>query len=287
MISNEYPLGLMVLGHMELPHRCLEDIGWAIERICPVGLWIGYDIETLDGINLPTTIRVAGSNQSRPEAEALCRTGWPSGMKHSMEWRDTKSIDPAVMKSVHTTGEHAVGLMMAAHRRITRTYSEMRHAYVAPYELYGRTAGIIGLGRIGSIVKNAVAGLGMWVIYYDPNVEGSEKTPEDVCAKSDVLFICANLHVGMVTGLERLRPDSIVVSIAARAVSPVEQVVELLRKNKIRGAAFDLPRSEFSDGIDDLYASGRLVATPHIAGSTRDAWMFTERKVLELMRSAV
>src|SRR5690606_17253675 len=75
--------------------------------------------------------------------------------------------------SPNAVAEHTVGLLLALNRKLHRAYNRMReHNFslegLVGFDLAGKTAGVIGCGKIGRIVAQILTGFGMRVLAYDP-----------------------------------------------------------------------------------------------------------------------
>ena len=75
--------------------------------------------------------------------------------------------------SPYAVAEHAVGLMLALNRKLHRAYNRVREGNFAldgllGFDVYGKTAGIIGTGKIGTVVAQILVGFGCEVLAFDP-----------------------------------------------------------------------------------------------------------------------
>jgi D-lactate dehydrogenase len=106
--------------------------------------------------------------------------------------------------SPYSIAEHAVGLVLALNRKLVlgqrlMNIGDYRMDHLVGFDLHGRTAGIIGTGKIGAAFARIMQGFGCTIIAYDPEenkelqheVSISYKTLEEVCAVSDILSVHA------------------------------------------------------------------------------------------------
>lgn len=164
-------------------------------------------------------------------------------------------------------------------------------------ELFGKTLGIIGLGRIGGAVASRARAFGMNVLAHDPYVPaaradalGVELHPfEDVLSRADVLTLHVPLTAqtrGMIdaAALQRLQRTAVLVNCARGEVVDERALLEALDDARLRAAAIDVvavePPAPDSLGAR-LQRHPRVTATPHLGGSTREA---LERIAIELAR---
>ncbi len=147
-------------------------------------------------------------------------------------------------------------------------------------ELPGRTLGIIGLGKIGSLVADAAIKLGMSVIGYDPHitVDAAWGLPsmvrkansiEEVLKASDYVTI----HVPLVDATKNLinaqrlalmKKGAILLNFARDGIVDDKAVVEALKSDNLRGYICDFPAQV-------LQGAPRVIATPHLGASTEEA----------------
>lgn len=152
-------------------------------------------------------------------------------------------------------------------------------------ELYGRTLGIVGLGRIGSEVAHRAKAFGMTVLAYDPYVppERFQALQVGRAVSLDELLRSASivtLHVpltdetrGMIgrTELAVLPPDAILANLARGGIVQDEALQDALTAGTIRGAILDAFASEPLPPDSPLRRLPNVVLTPHIGASTAEA----------------
>lgn len=150
----------------------------------------------------------------------------------------------------------------------------------AGFELPGRTIGVIGLGRIGSLVADAAIRLGMHVLGYDPEitVDAAWKLPtqvrrahtvEEVLKKSDFV----TLHVPLLdvtrnlidaSRIALMKPGAILLNFARDGIVDTEAVSDALAAGKLRYYLCDFPTQR-------LQSHPQVVALPHLGASTQEA----------------
>ena len=199
--------------------------------------------------------------------------------------------------SPHAVAEHALALLLALNRRIYRAYIRTRDFNfningLTGIDLYGKTAGIIGTGKIGRTFIDLCRGLGMKVIAYDPYpAEGSgiDYVPLDTLFReSDVISLHCPLtessyHIIDREALDKMKPGAFLLNTSRGALVDSEALLEVLTARKLRGAALDVYEEEanlfyedMSDKIikDDTLAL--LVSRPNVLITSHQAFLTEE-----------
>jgi len=150
----------------------------------------------------------------------------------------------------------------------------------AGFELPGQTLGVIGLGRVGSLVAGAAIGLGMHVLGYDPEitVDAAWSLPSQVRRAASIEEVLKHshfvtLHVPLLDAtrhlidahtVELLRSGAILLNFSRDGVVDDEAVLEALRERRLRCYVTDFPSPR-------LRQQPGVVALPHLGASTREA----------------
>ena len=190
-----------------------------------------------------------------------------------------------------TTAEHTISLICALARNLPQANAALRSGrwdrtqYVG-IELAGKTLGIVGLGRVGVEVARRALGLSLHVIAYDPYV-----TPEvadrlrvslapsldELLRLSDILTVHTSLGDetrGLIDAraLARLPAGARVINCARGGIVDEGALLDALESGHIAGAALDAFVDEpIRDPHHPLINHPRVVATPHLGASTREA----------------
>ena len=152
-------------------------------------------------------------------------------------------------------------------------------------DIEGKTLGIIGMGKIGSLVASkAKLGFGMKIAAYDPFVaenfknEGYTFVPklEDLFANADFITLhCPNIPQtkGMVNKalIDLMKPTSYLINCARGGVVDEAPLYDALKNKKIAGAALDVFISEPPSASDPLLTLDNIILTPHMAALTKEA----------------
>ena len=189
----------------------------------------------------------------------------------------------------NAVAELTIGLMFALARRIPEADAGMKRGewlkkQLMGVELAGKTLGIFGMGRIGSLVAQKAAALGMRVVGYDPLIPAEEirrrgaepvATPQALYAEADFI----SLHVpltpdtrGMIgkEAFAQMKRGVYLVCAARGGVIDEDALLEALESGQVAGAALDVFATE-PPGATPLVTHPRLVATPHIGAQTAEA----------------
>jgi D-3-phosphoglycerate dehydrogenase len=181
------------------------------------------------------------------------------------------------------------GSLIALVRNLATAFASMRdgrwdRSALMGTELRGRTLGIIGLGRIGSEIATRARAFGMTVIAYDPYI-GDERferlqvaradTLDELLPVADVLTVHTPLTDetrGMITARElAMLPRRAIVANLARGGIVVERdLLDELRRDRLRGAVLDVFGTEPLPADHPLRAMPHVVLTPHLGASTAE-----------------
>jgi D-3-phosphoglycerate dehydrogenase len=210
--------------------------------------------------------------------------------------------EQAFLETITPTAEHTIGLMMAAWRRVPAAHAAAaagrwnRRPWGAPRMLSRMRLGIVGYGRLGRKVATVGRALGMNVSFFDPHVDSGMPALLDLAARSDVLSLHApatrdTYRLVSRAVLEALPRGAMVVNTARGELLDSDALIDLLEAGHLGAAALDAVEGEYEPSFSDRFAASRiaryarehdnLVLTPHIGGSTLDAWHETERFVIE------
>ena len=190
--------------------------------------------------------------------------------------------------NVVTTAEHTIAMMMALTRNIPWGTSTLKEGLWEKKKLQGREVfkkvlGIIGLGKIGSIVADRARGLKMQVIVHDSFVapEQIEKAGfkpvslDELYRRADYI----TLHVpklkntlGLLNkaAFEKMKDGVMIINCARGGIIDEADLNEALRSGKVAGAALDVFETE-PPGVCPLFEVDRVICTPHLGASTLEA----------------
>jgi phosphoglycerate dehydrogenase-like enzyme len=191
---------------------------------------------------------------------------------------------PGLPDSIAGVAELALGLLLGLARQLPANDRAVRAGQwqVAPTVLLsGGVMGIIGLGRLGRHLARLGAAMGMTVLAAGPTLtperaaaSGVEfATLEEVCARSDALFVCTRLSDrtrGLVTRqhIARMKPTAYLINVARGPIVDEAALVEALQAGRIAGAGLDVFGREPLPTEHPLIALPNVILTPHIGWVT-------------------
>ena len=163
-------------------------------------------------------------------------------------------------------------------------------------ELYNKTIGIIGFGRIGRNIGKMAAGLGMKVLAYDifENDEGRKlaeyTTLDDLLSRSDVVSLnCPstkeNHHIINAETIAKMKDGAILINDARGDLVDEQALADALRSGKIRGAGLDVVEKEPFGPDNPLYDAPNCIITPHIAWSPVESRQRMADNMIETVRA--
>lgn len=163
-------------------------------------------------------------------------------------------------------------------------------------ELYGKTLGLVGLGRIGRHVAGLARAFGMEVLAYDPYVQSSDVAElvslEELLRRSDFVSLHPVLtpETYHMIGREQfalMKPTAYLINTSRGAVVDEQALVEALERGQIAGAGLDVFEVEPPPPDHPLLRMPNVVATPHALPRTEEAYRrcaeMTEQNVLALL----
>lgn len=192
--------------------------------------------------------------------------------------------------------EHILGVMIILARQLHVAYRhqlegkwprrEMFDLYPTFSELYGHTAGIIGLGGIGLAVAERVKAMGMRVIATKRRVEAVPPCVDEVLApeglarllqESDFVIVAAPL-TPQTTGLigeqelRLMKPTAHIINVGRGPIIQESVLVRALKEGWIAGAALDVTDPEPPQPDSELFGLPNVILTPHYSGLRSEYW---------------
>ncbi|TDO54200.1 MULTISPECIES: phosphoglycerate dehydrogenase [unclassified Kribbella] len=194
----------------------------------------------------------------------------------------------APTSNITSAAELAVALLLASARRVPAANEslkkgEWKRSKYSGVELFEKTVGIVGLGKIGVLVAQRLAAFGMNVIAYDPYVQAGRAaqmgvrlaTLDELLATSD--FISVHLPktpetIGLIGDeqLHKVKPEVIIVNAARGGIVDEQALYSALKEGRVAGAGLDVFASEPCTD-SPLFEFENVVVTPHLGASTDEA----------------
>lgn len=194
----------------------------------------------------------------------------------------------APQSNVISAAEHTMAMMMAQARNVPQAHAALRagrweRSKWEGVELYEKTLGIIGLGRIGKLVAQRALAFGMRLIGYDPFVSADRARQLSVeLVDLDTLvemsdFITVHVAktpqtVGLLNAdlLKKAKPSLRIINVARGGIVDEEALADAIRSGTVAGAALDVFAVEpLTDS--PLFGLDSVVVTPHLGASTAEA----------------
>jgi D-3-phosphoglycerate dehydrogenase len=194
----------------------------------------------------------------------------------------------APTSNIHSAAEHALALLLAAARQIAPADASLRahewkRSSFSGTEIFGKTVGIVGLGRIGQLVAQRLAAFGAHIVAYDPYVSPARAAQlgiellslDDLLGRSD--FISVHLPktpetAGLIDkeALTKTKPGVIVVNAARGGLVDETALAEAITSGHVRAAGIDVFATEPCTD-SPLFELPQVVVTPHLGASTAEA----------------
>lgn len=203
-----------------------------------------------------------------------------------------------------STAEHTIGVMLAVARHIPQAHASLtgggwdRKTYRGA-ELWGKTLGVVGLGRVGRAVAARMLAFEMEVIASDPFVSASDAdamgvtlvTLDELVARSD--WITVHVPLGSDTAgligaaeLARMKDGVVVLNCARGGVVDEDALLAALESGKVAAAGLDVYASE-PPGNHPLFSHPRSVFTPHLGAATAEAQLRVATDVARAVADAL
>lgn len=195
----------------------------------------------------------------------------------------------APTSNVLSAAEHTIALLLAQARNVPQAHAALnagrweRNEWQG-VELHGKTLGIVGLGRVGTLVAQRASAFGMDLVAYDPYVPPARaqqmgvelvETVEEVCESAD--FLTVHLPktpetVGIIgpAQFERMRPGIRIINTARGGLVDEGALVTALQEGRVGGAGVDVFEGE-PVTEHPLFGLPNVVVTPHLGASTAEA----------------
>jgi D-lactate dehydrogenase len=198
--------------------------------------------------------------------------------------------------------EHAMALLLTLNRKTHRAYSRTRDANFSingfiGIDLVGKTAGIIGTGKIGRVMAGICKGFGMKVLAYDPypadGLDVEYIGLDELLGDSDVISLHCPLvpetrHIINSESLTKMKNHAIIINTSRGALIDTTALIEALKTYKIGGAGLDVYEEESEYFFEDLSDTiikddelSRLLTFPNVLLTSHQAF-FTEEAMREI-----
>ncbi|MBM3856985.1 MAG: phosphoglycerate dehydrogenase [Verrucomicrobia bacterium] len=205
-----------------------------------------------------------------------------------------------------STAEHTFSLLLSVARNIPHAHASMkagewdRKKYEG-VELYHKTIGILGMGRIGTEVARRALAFGMKVLVYDPYLSATKASAlqvelveklDELLPRADFITVHMPLteetrHMIGAEQLALLKPGVRIVNCARGGLIDEEVLAKGIVEGRIAGAALDVFEEEPLPPTTSLRSLPRLVLTPHLGASTAEAQELVGIEIAQSVRATL
>jgi len=221
------------------------------------------------------------------------------------------AVTRVAIYSPYAVAEHAVALLLTLNRKIHRAFNRVRElnfslSGMVGFDLYQKTAGIFGTGKIGRIVAQILRGFGMRVLAYDPfPAQDWAKTcgveyvdARTLAEKSDVISLHVPLtpetkHLIRRETLEVMKPGAILINVSRGRLIDTTALIEALKARRLGGVALDVYEEEEGIFFEDLSGDilhddelARLLTFPNVLVTAHQAFL-TREALSDICRATV
>ncbi len=199
--------------------------------------------------------------------------------------------------SPYAVAEHTMAVLLCLNRKIHRAFNRTRDYNfsingLTGFDLHGKTAGIIGTGKIGQIFIDICRGFGMNIIAYDPypleNSGIEYVSKEELFRRSDIISLHCPLtkstyHIVDEEALKEVKKDVYILNTSRGALIDAEALLTALKESRVGGAGLDVYEEESSLFFEDFSGSviqddvlSLLVNMPNVIVTSHQAFLTHE-----------
>ncbi|MEM2660325.1 MAG: phosphoglycerate dehydrogenase [Nitrososphaeria archaeon] len=283
----------------------------------PFGKWLNEeelisvikDVDAVVAASEPYTARVF---DAAPKLKIIARFGVgydnvniPEATRHGV----FVTILPGV--NAETVAEHTMALIYAVARGIVdcvkstrpETWTSVQKKYYSthtPFELYGKTLGIIGLGAIGTRVAKLCSGLDMKILAFDPytkpekakEVNAELVSLERLLREADIVTIHCPLtqetrHLIGEKELKIMKKNAILINAARGPIVDEKALYKALKEGWILAAGLDVMEKEPPELDNPLFTLENVIITPHVGGASLENFMRCDAIIEEQIEQAL
>jgi D-3-phosphoglycerate dehydrogenase len=205
-----------------------------------------------------------------------------------------------------STAEHAFSLLLSVARKIPPAEASIRSGKwdrksFEGVELYNKTLGVIGMGRIGSELSRRAIAFGMRVVAYDPYLSATRARSlqvelvdelDDLLASADFISLHTPLtaethHLVGLAKLQKTKRGVRMINCARGGLIDENALAAALQEGHVAGAALDVFETEPLPADSPLRSAPNLVLTPHLGASTAEAQESVGIEIAQSIRAAL
>jgi D-3-phosphoglycerate dehydrogenase len=274
----------------------------------------GQGPEALDAV-LPDAVALVVRSETKVTAAVIGRAPKLKVIGRAGMGVDTIDVEEASRRKIavltapgansNSVAEYTFALLLALARKVAAAAASLaagkwdRKAFEGS-ELRGKTLGLVGLGRIGSVVATIAQGFGMTVLATDPSFGsgrasafGVEIVPlDDLLRRADIVSLHARLtpetkHLLNEARLRSMKRGVLIVNTSRGALIDDVALVRALTDGHVAGAALDVYDPEPLPADSILRTAPNVVLTPHLAASAVEAQQRVALEIGEAVRAAL
>jgi D-lactate dehydrogenase len=224
---------------------------------------------------------------------------------NNVDLKTASSLGIAVTRvpqySPYSVAEFATALLLALNRNLNQSFYRVRDLNfsldgLVGFDLHGKTVGVFGTGKIGSVFTRIMGGFGCKVLAYDPKPSKeladckwvTYAEPDEIYAKSDIISLHAPLsaqtrHLLNEAAFSKMKPSVLIINTGRGGLIDTKALVSCLKKKSIGGAALDVYEEEegiynedhSGSGIDDDLLA-RLLTFPNVIMTSHQGFLTKE-----------
>jgi D-lactate dehydrogenase len=198
--------------------------------------------------------------------------------------------------SPYAVAEHAVALMLALNRKLVRAHSRIRECNfslngLTGFDMHGKTAGIIGFGKIGKVLANILNGFGCRVLAFDPLPDPSWQDKvrftdvDTICREADIISLHAPLtpetkYLIAKDRIGRMKRGVMLINTSRGGLVHTRDVIDGLKSGQIGYLGLDVYEEEralfFEDHSDEVLQDdviARLTTFPNVLITAHQAFL--------------
>jgi D-3-phosphoglycerate dehydrogenase len=212
------------------------------------------------------------------------------------------------LKNIKATGEHTILLTLMLLRHGAQAYSSVKNGQwdrdlFRGNEISGKTVGIIGVGRLGSLTANLFSAFGAHVIGWDHrddypyHIAKRMASLQELAAQADIVSV----HLSYTSQTHQLissdffkamKPGSYFINTSRGGIVDEPALIQALQNKTLTGAAVDVIQGEHGSVQSNplvMYASreNNLIITPHIGGNIFESFEKTENFIADKLLAAI
>ncbi len=198
--------------------------------------------------------------------------------------------------SPYAVAEHGIGMLLCLNRKLHKAYIRTRDfnfslSGMTGFDLYGKTVGIVGTGKIGRVFADICRGFGMKIIAYDP-YPSDEKLEyvsfDEICKRADIISLhCPltkeNKHLISKEAIDKMKDGVCIINTSRGALIDSDALIDGLKSGKIGNAALDVYEEESDLFFEDMSAVtdrdeklAMLLSMPNVIITSHQAFLTNE-----------